>query len=101
MLVVKSNSLGGTSPMSTSSAPTTYINPYVQMAMRVMDSARKLEAEAIPLAALEQASKTRELTKAEQRRIKGIYNRMDKVEYRLVRKLNKEEWFPKLYPYTT
>lgn len=63
-------------------------NPYVLLAMHVMDSALKMEQDAKTVASLVTLRSIRPLTKAEQKRLDGLYTRMDRHEVRLKQRLN-------------
>jgi hypothetical protein len=63
-------------------------NSYVEMAMKVMDAALKMEAEAKKVAAQIAECAGRQRTKTEQRGLTSLYSRMDKLELGLKRCLN-------------
>jgi hypothetical protein len=63
-------------------------NSYVELAMKVMQSALKMEDTAKEVATQIAESAGRQRTKTEQRRLTSLYNRMDKLEIGLKRCLN-------------
>lgn len=63
-------------------------NSYIEMAMKVMDAALKMEAEAKKVAAQIAESAGRQRTKTEERSLRGSYNRLDRMEIGLKLCLN-------------
>jgi hypothetical protein len=68
-------------------------SPFVEMAVRVKNSAQKLEKDAIAIANLLAASKGRERTEREKKLLESLCKSMEKQEYKLVRYLDNEENF--------
>lgn len=67
--------------------PTMY-SPYVELAVRVMDSAINMQESAKEIASLLTANLDKPLSKREAKRLESLYDMMDTQELRLTKHLN-------------